>query len=186
MKSHKIVIYFTAFVLMMNSCNQKNNASEKLVVSTSSQAVDSFCVEKDSIEDCLIYLPLKKIGCTISAIGCSMSEEIQKDTSGILIDIEQMPTFVGGDAALMDFIKENIKYPEDETVEGRVVIKFIIDSIGNVQEPTVVRSLSTATDKEALRIIKAMPRWTPGKKKGRNASIYYTLPIRFQKQNNKK
>lgn len=97
--------------------------------------------------------------------------------------VEEMPQFPGGESAMMNYIGQNLKYPEDaikDQVEGRVVIRFVVTKNGDVTEVETIRSLSPSCDQEALRVVKAMPQWKPGKQKGENVSVYYTLPIAYK------
>jgi len=94
--------------------------------------------------------------------------------------VEVMPEFKGGKKALMDYMINNIKYPKDTQKEGKVQVSFVIDEKGNVTEAKVVKSVAPALDNEALRVINAMPKWTPGKDKGKNVKVKMVLPINFQ------
>jgi protein TonB len=101
------------------------------------------------------------------------------------ITVEQMPQFPGGDAELMKFIGSNLKYPTiaaENGIEGRVVIRFVVTKEGSVSDVQVVRSLDPSCDKEAVRVVKTMPKWVPGKQNGRNVPVYYTLPVLFRLQ----
>ncbi|MCR5198496.1 MAG: M56 family metallopeptidase [Prevotella sp.] len=97
--------------------------------------------------------------------------------------VEQMPEFPGGVQALMQFLYENIRYPEAAQTagkEGRVVVQFVVEADGAVSSAKVVRSISEELDAEALRVVNAMPRWTPGKHKGKAVRVKYTLPVSFR------
>lgn len=99
--------------------------------------------------------------------------------------VEQMAQFPGGDAALMQFISENVKYPAEAArnrVQGRVMVQFVIDEEGEVDEAKVVRSVSNELDAEALRVIKLLPKFIPARKDGKNVAVHYTLPISFKLQ----
>jgi protein TonB len=96
---------------------------------------------------------------------------------------EQMPTYPDGDAALMAFISKNLKYPEEaikKRIEGKVILGFAIDSIGVVKDVSVLRSLEPTCDKEAIRVVKLLPRWIPGKQDGKKVNVRYTLPVIFK------
>ena len=96
---------------------------------------------------------------------------------------EQMPTYPDGDAALMAFISKNLKYPEEaikKKIEGKVILGFVIDSTGVVKDVSVLRSIEPACDKEAIRVVKLLPRWIPGKQDGKNVNVRYTLPVIFK------
>lgn len=97
--------------------------------------------------------------------------------------VDQKPQFPGGDAALNRFINEHLKYPEEllsERIQGRVVVKFYIDSLGYVCEPEILRSKGPALDREALRVVRLLPRFNPGKRNGKRVNTYYNLPVTFK------
>lgn len=97
--------------------------------------------------------------------------------------VETMPEFPGGNVALMKFLSTNIKYPQNAVknrVQGRVVVQFVVDKNGNVIKPSVVRPVDSELDAEALRVMSLMPTWIPGKQKGKNVSVRYTVPISFR------
>lgn len=97
--------------------------------------------------------------------------------------VEEMPSFPGGDAALMSYISKNIKYPSIATengIQGRVICTFVINRDGKVTNAEVIRSVDPSLDKEALRVINNMPAWKPGKQRGKPVRVKYTLPIVFR------
>ena len=96
--------------------------------------------------------------------------------------VEQMPEYPGGMQALFEFLKENIKYPEDaqkQKVEGRVLAKFVVETDGSISNIEVVKHAFPSLDAEAVRVIQAMPNWTPGKQKGQAVRVKYVVPINF-------
>ena len=96
--------------------------------------------------------------------------------------VEQMPSYPGGMEALMKFLTENIHYPkeaENKGIQGHVVAKFVVDTDGSLRDPKIIKSVDPLLDKEALRIINAMPKWIPGKQNGKVVPVNYTIPIRF-------
>lgn len=99
---------------------------------------------------------------------------------------EQMPQFPGGDAALMKYINSHIHYPaaaEENNIQGRVVVQFVVDKNGNIGQAKVVRSVDRSLDNEALRVVKSLPKFIPGKQNGQPVSVWYTLPVTFKLQN---
>jgi protein TonB len=97
--------------------------------------------------------------------------------------VEQMPQFPGGEAALMKYLQSHINYPPmavEKNVEGRVVVQFVVDKTGRVGEVKVVRSVDKDLDKEAIRVIKTLPKFTPGRQNGQVVSVWYTLPVSFK------
>ncbi|MCW5908392.1 MAG: energy transducer TonB [Chitinophagales bacterium] len=97
--------------------------------------------------------------------------------------VEQMPEFAGGDAALVTFIGENIRYPQlerDNNIEGKVFIRFVVMEDGSVDSVEVIRSVSPGIDAEALRVVRMLPKFAkPGYQQGKAVKVYYTLPISF-------
>lgn len=99
--------------------------------------------------------------------------------------VEQMPQFPGGEQALMEYISKHIRYPQyaiENGIMGRVFVRFVVTATGEVTNVTVVRSLDPTLDKEAIRVVQALPKWIPGKQNGRNVPVYFTLPIMFRLQ----
>lgn len=97
--------------------------------------------------------------------------------------VEVMPEFPGGMKALAEFIKSNLRYPaaaREDGIEGRVYITFIVNAQGEIESAEVARGIGGGCDKEALRVVNAMPRWKPGKQNGHAVKVYYTLPISFR------
>ena len=99
--------------------------------------------------------------------------------------VEQMPSFPGGDAAMMKYLAENIKYPvsaQKAKEQGRVVVQFIVEKDGAVTGVKTVRSVTPVLDAEAVRVIKAMPKWTPGRQGGQPVRVKYNVPVSFRLQ----
>ncbi len=97
--------------------------------------------------------------------------------------VEQKPTFPGGDTALLSFISRNIVYPDeakDSNIEGKVYVQFVIDKNGDVKNVSIVKGVCNSLDSEALRVIKMLPRWTPGKQRGKAVEVSYLIPINFK------
>jgi protein TonB len=110
----------------------------------------------------------------------------QQDDQMIFERVESMPVFPGGDAALMKYLSDNVTYPElaaEKGIQGRVVLKFVVKADGTIGDVLLVKSLDPVCDKEAVRVIKKMPKWTPGKEKGKAVAVYYSLPILFKLNN---
>ncbi|MBB1550739.1 MAG: energy transducer TonB [Prevotella sp.] len=97
--------------------------------------------------------------------------------------VEQMPQFPGGPAAMMKFIADSLRYPSvacENRIEGRVVVQFVVDCEGNIVNPLVVRSVDPLLDREAIRLVKLMPKWIPGKQNGKPVSLIYCVPVIFK------
>ncbi len=99
--------------------------------------------------------------------------------------VEQMPSFPGGQAALMAWLSQNIKYPviaAENGVQGRVIVQFVVEKDGSVTDVHVAKSVDPSLDKEAARVVKAMPKWNPGKQNGSAVRVKYTVPVMFKLQ----
>ena len=99
--------------------------------------------------------------------------------------VEQMPSFPGGPAALMTYLSQNTKYPvvaQENGVQGRVVVSFVVDRDGSITDVRVVRSVDPSLDKEATRVVKSMPNWIPGKQNGSTVRVKYNVPVSFKLQ----
>ncbi len=99
--------------------------------------------------------------------------------------VEQKPSFPGGEAAMYQWLSNNIVYPpaaSEEGIQGRVVVEFVVGKDGSITNARVVRTRHPALDKEALRVIKAMPNWIPGRNNGQPVKVTYTLPVTFKLQ----
>jgi len=123
---------------------------------------------------------LNKIAIKEEVIAAPVVEEEQPINIAM---VEQKPEFNGGEAALYKWLNENIVYPtiaSEEGVEGRVVVEFVIDKDGSVTNVRVVRPRHPALDKEAVRVVKSMPKWIPGRNNGQPVKVTYTLPVTFR------
>lgn len=112
----------------------------------------------------------------------SMDELAQKGTDHVYQVVDEMPQFPGGNRAMMAYIGQNIKYPAEAVakgIEGRVLVQFVVNKEGDLQDIKVMKSIDSLLDQEAIRVISSMPKWTPGKLKGEAVNIQYVLPIQF-------
>lgn len=102
--------------------------------------------------------------------------------------VEEMPSFVGGTVAMMEYIGKNMKYPKeavDKNIQGRVIVSFVVEKDGSIVEPKVMRSVDPALDAEALRVVSSMPKWNPGKQDGKPVRVKYVIPINFSQDGGK-
>ena len=107
----------------------------------------------------------------------------KRDENEILKSVEQMPQFPGGDAALIKYLDSHIQYPPEaakNNIQGRVILQFVVDKTGEIGEVKVARSVDKDLDEEAVRFVKTLPKFIPGRHKGRAVSVWYTLPVRFK------
>lgn len=109
--------------------------------------------------------------------------QIKEEKTPVYLFAEVMPEFVGGEEGLYSYLSANIKYPEIAKragVEGRVIIQFIVSKTGAITDITVAKGIGAGCDEEAMRVIKSMPNWKPGKQNGLPVSVRMTVPISFK------
>ena len=107
------------------------------------------------------------------------------DDNKVFDIVEQKPQFPGGEAALLKYVAEHIRYPamaQENNIQGRVVVQFVVTKTGAVGEVKVVRGKDPDLDKEAVRVVKSLPKFVPGKMNGHAVNVWYTLPIQFKLQ----
>lgn len=108
-------------------------------------------------------------------------EEVVEEEQ-IFTIVEEMPSFPGGEAELFKFLGKNIKYPQmasDAGISGVVYVTFVVDKDGKIRDVKVLRGIGGGCDEEAIRVVKSMPAWKPGKQRGKAVTVQYNLPIRF-------
>ena len=112
-------------------------------------------------------------------------EEEEIVEAEIFTVVEEMPEFPGGMAKLAEYLGKNIKYPQlarESGIQGRVFINFVVENDGSVTNVKVMRSLGGGCDEEAIRVVKSMPKWKPGKQRGKPVRVSYNLPVNFKLQ----
>lgn len=111
--------------------------------------------------------------------------EPEEQVEEIFTVVEEMPSFPGGTGELMKFLSKNIKYPEiaaENGIKGRVMVSFVVNKDGKIVDVQVIRGVDPSLDKEAVRVVKSMPAWKPGKQSGKPVRTRYTLPVMFKLQ----
>jgi protein TonB len=101
----------------------------------------------------------------------------------IFISVEKMPEFPGGETELYKYLNKNLKYPDiakEQNLQGRVYITFVVEKDGSIANPKVARDIGGGCGEEALRVVRNMPKWTPGKQRTQTVRVQYTLPVIFQ------
>lgn len=125
----------------------------------------------------------------LSACGSDVMEHLGQEQTVVKAEnadnvfgmVEEQPSFPGGQAALMKYIEENMRCLDPESdASGRVIVQFVIGKDGTVKDPKVVRGITPALDGEALRLVRNMPKWKPGKQMGEAVEVRYTLPVTFK------
>lgn len=134
----------------------------------------------------LVFVNNQVVASTLSSVASTQAVVAlpDKDSKKTPLKVsEKMPQFPDGDAALLRFIAENIKYPQsakDKKVEGRVIVKFVVEATGKVSNPKVMRNIEESLDAEALRVISSLPDFIPGEMNGQPVAVEYILPVSFQ------
>ena len=108
-----------------------------------------------------------------------------EEESKVFDVVEQMPSFPGGQGALLEYLASHVKYPvvaQETGVQGRVVVSFVVERDGSITDVRVVRSVDPSLDREAQRVVSSMPRWTPGKQNGSAVRVKYNVPVSFRLQ----
>lgn len=121
------------------------------------------------------------------AVMCLVTANAQKtvvsqSSQSVYDEVEVMPEFPGGMQAMIEYLNTNIKYPKDaikQEVGGRVMVMFVVETDGSLSNVRVARKVFPSLDAEAVRVVKSMPKWKPGKEKGRPVRVNFTMPIVF-------
>ena len=119
-----------------------------------------------------------------TTVTMNVVEDEQNATDDKVFDVvENMPEFNGGMGALMQYLSDNIRYPEEKDIQGRVIVRFVVGKDGSISNAQVVKSVHPSFDAEALRIINNMPKWIPGTQNGKPVNVKYVVPINFKSSN---
>jgi protein TonB len=119
------------------------------------------------------------------AVADNTEDKVAADNE-IFVIVEEMPEFPGGMGELLSFIYKSIRYPvvaQENGIQGRVTCAFVINKDGSIVDAEVIRGVNASLDKEALRVINSMPKWKPGRQRGKEVRIKYHVPINFRLQN---
>lgn len=190
----------TSLLLLTSGCQipKKNNKSENskdTIYSDSIQpqkTIDDniLCYEmpatvEDTIEVETPPPPTIPVTVDVPEITCYdyVEDTISVNTNEVYTVVEQMPEFPGGSQALLDFIKKNVYYPKeygDISIQGRVIVQFVIEKDGSVSNPVIIRSIDRKLDAIALEVINKLPNFTPGKQRGKTVRVRYTVPVSFR------
>ena len=126
---------------------------------------------------------LMAIAACMMTLGAQAQVKNQPNISQEVYDVvEEMPVFPGGIQGMIKFLSENISYPKEaqkKKISGRVLVSFVVEKNGSVSEVQTERSLYPSLDEEAVRVVKSMPNWIPGKQGGQVVRVKYTLPVTF-------
>lgn len=121
----------------------------------------------------------------VAPVKTDMEEEESAEEVQIFMVVESMPEFPGGEPALYKYLADNIKYPQmakESGIQGRVFVTFVVERDGRVTDVRVLRGIGGGCDEEAIRVVENMPKWTPGKQRGKAVRVQYNLPVKFTLQ----
>jgi protein TonB len=142
-------------------------------------------VEDDANVEQTVIASTEDLGEKVEVKYVPVVIEEEPEEQEIFEVVENMPDFPGGYAALMEFLRKNIKYPtiaQENGTQGKVIIQFVVNKDGTVVDPVVVKTVDPYLDKEALRVIAQMPKWKPGMQRGKAVRVKYTVPVSFRLQ----
>lgn len=172
----KTTIKFTPPVITEDDkVNEDNVVKDQEDLKTTKGAISAFDVKGTDVEGAVDLRELE---------GHKVIVE-EKVVEKPFYTVEQMPSFPGGETEMQKFIRDNLKYPvvaQESGIQGRVTIRFVVTKDGDISEVTVVRGIDPSCDKEAVNVVKKMPKWIPGKQNGRAVPVYFTLPVVFRLQ----
>lgn len=142
--------------------------------------------QRQELERVVTGYPMPDLSKEVVVVGYSASNPVPDPVFKV---VEKMPEYPEGMTSMLKFLAQNIRYPEaakKENIEGMVVVQFIIAKDGSITDPHVVKGIGGGANEEALRVVKMMPKWTPGMQKGQAVNVQFNLPIRFQLEGNNK
>lgn len=116
-------------------------------------------------------------------VAAPIEEDVEEDIQEIFVAVENSPEFPGGEAALYEYLGKNINYPEmarQQNIMGRVFVTFVVERDGSIANPRVLRDIGGGCGDEAVRVVRSMPKWKPGKQRGKAVRVQYNLPVVFQ------
>ena len=151
------------------------------------QEVEVLNVVEDDVETESIEINTEDDKDVEVVIAAPVEDPVEEEEEEVVfVVVETMPEFPGGQQALFKYLSENVKYPviaQENGIQGRVICQFVVNKDGSIVEVEVVRSGGDASlDKEAVRVIKSMPKWKPGKQRGKAVRVKYTVPVNFRLQ----
>ncbi len=118
----------------------------------------------------------------VAPIIAAKEEKEEEEEAQVFFIVEEMPEFPGGEAALRSFIAKSINYPviaQENGIQGKVYVTFVVDKDGGISDAKIARGVDPSLDKEALRVVNSLPKWKPGKQRGKPVRVSYTVPISF-------
>ena len=150
------------------------------------QEVEVLNVVEDNVETETIEVSTEETETEVVIAAPVEAPVEEEEEEVVFVVVESMPEFPGGQQALFKYLSENVKYPviaQENGIQGRVICQFLVNKDGSIVDVEVVRSGGDPSlDKEAVRVIKTMPKWKPGKQRGKPVRVKYTVPVNFKLQ----
>jgi TonB family protein len=186
--------FYNTICRMMNTESSKKTSQSEVASDSKAYSPASSSANKDVIyeksneatEETDFVDDVDESQSDYSSNETAMNEETSISDGNSIDDVKEvMPEFPGGPQALMDYLKSNVIFPkvaEDDGIQGRVVVSYVVDIDGSITDVQVVQSVHPALDKEAMRVVRNMPKWIPGKHDGKAVQVKYSLPINFYYQ----
>ena len=174
----KSSVKFTAPIIKKDSEVKEEDEIKLDEVQKSDKAVGAFTVEGNDEVGGAVLKAKENIAAP------EPPKHVVEETK-IFTVVEQMPMFPGGDGALMGYLRDNIHYPTvaaENGVQGRVVVGFVVERDGSITDVNILRGVDPSLDREAMRVVKSMPKWTPGKQNGSAVRVKYQFPVSFRLQ----
>ena len=174
----KCSVKFTAPIIKKDSEVKEEDEIKLDEVQKSDKAVGAFTVEGNDEVGGAVLKAKEDIAAP------EPPKHVVEETK-IFTVVEQMPMFPGGDGALMGYLRDNIHYPTvaaENGVQGRVVVGFVVERDGSITDVNILRGVDPSLDREAMRVVKSMPKWTPGKQNGSAVRVKYQVPVSFRLQ----
>ena len=174
----KSSVKFTAPIIKKDSEVKEEDEIKLDEVQKSDKAVGAFTVEGNDEVGGAVLKAKEDIAAP------EPPKQVVEETK-IFTVVEQMPMFPGGDGALMGYLRDNIHYPTvaaENGVQGRVVVGFVVERDGSITDVNILRGVDPSLDREAMRVVKSMPKWTPGKQNGSAVRVKYQVPVSFRLQ----
>jgi TonB family protein len=168
--NHSIIHFVEPMVTCYDTEITINNKSSKQSTSKSTKQIDD-----STFISCYLQISIKDTD--------NEKKTVQEDKNKIYKIAEQMPEFPNGNDSLFSYVSRNLKWPNTHAdVQGKVICLFVVNIDGSISDLEIIRSLDPLFDAEAIRVIKTMPKWIPGKHNGKTVRVQYTLPIIFRTQ----
>ena len=181
MKRMSICKIMTAAILLAGGCGTA--AAQDVATVDARTAATQVMEKKNKVVQAKVVEKQNKVKQNKVKQAKVVKQQTAQDGQTVELNPDKMPEFPDGNKGLAEWLSKNTKYPKeakDNNEQGRVVVSFVVDKDGKATDAKVVRSISPTIDKEAMRLIEVMPRWTPGKKDGQPVAVRFTLPMTFK------